>query len=93
MLRKGWGDVWDPVPHVRGPGVGQGLLLEVRGALKGHFWAKFRKQKLLGTKGLVGVILVWNFTLVFTSQSVDPGRFCSRGPLADWSQTWYKFWP
>ena len=42
------------MPHVRVPGVGQGVLLEVSGALKGHFWAKFRKQKLPSTKGKVG---------------------------------------
>ena len=51
-MRKGGGDVWDPAPHVQGPGVGQGVLLEVRRALKGHFWAKFMKQKLLGSKVL-----------------------------------------
>jgi hypothetical protein len=46
---------WSYEPHVRGPGGGQGVLLEVRGALAGHFWTKFMKQKLLGTIGLVGV--------------------------------------
>ena len=52
-----------------------------------------QETKVAGHKRFGGVIMVWNFTLVFTSQSMDPGRFCSRGPLADGSQTWYKFWP
>ena len=47
--------IWDYEPHVRGPGAGQGVLLEARGALAVHFWTKFMKQKLLGTKGLMGV--------------------------------------
>ena len=47
--------ILDHEPHVRGPGAGQGVLLEVRGALAVGFWTKFIKQMLLGTKGLVGV--------------------------------------
>ena len=53
MLGKGQGDVYDPVPNVRGPGVGQGVLLEVRGASTVHFWTKFIKPKLPGTYGIV----------------------------------------
>ena len=49
--------IWDHEPHVRVPGAGEGVLLEAREALAGHFWTKFMKQKLLGTKGLVGVEL------------------------------------
>ena len=45
---------WSYEPHVRGPGGGQGVLLEVRGALTVGFWTKFIKQNLLGTKGLSG---------------------------------------
>ena len=33
-----------------------------------------------------------NFIQVSASQSMAPGKFCSRGPLANQSQTWYKCW-
>ena len=36
---------------------------------------------------------VRNFSQVSASRSMAPGRFCSRGPLADWSQTMQVSWP
>jgi hypothetical protein len=70
--------------------VAQGVLLEVRGAQTGHFQTKFRKPKLQSTNYLVGLVRsdrVWNFIQVFSSQPMDPGRFCSCGPRVNGTHT------
>ena len=90
MLGKGQGNVHELGLYVRGPGLGEGVLLVVRGALTGHFLTNFVKPKLQSSKGLVG--LVWsapapNLSQVPAHQSLAPGRFCSPGLKADQSQT------
>jgi hypothetical protein len=45
---------WTYGLHPEDPWVEQGVLLEVHGALPGHFWTKFIKQKLPGATSFLG---------------------------------------
>src|SRR5574343_1286167 len=71
-----------------------GTMSGVPGLGKGYFWRsvgafldEVHKTKVVRHPSNSMGGRVWNFTKVSTSRSMAPGRFCSRGPLADGPQT------
>ena len=87
MLGEGQRDIFGTLGPMSGvPGLGKGYFWRSVGA----FLDKVHKTKVARHQRYSGGDRVRNFTQVSSSQSLAPGRFCSRGPLADGPQTWYK---